>query len=125
MQKVFEWLDNRHFPGDWAIADMIKQYLRGRRRQIVKHEKLTREAEAANLAKECRRCQALLLQKRTVTILAKEDPESLAIEEIHDDEVVSQALDCQWPPARSNKKRHISPAMEESDNNSGLEEDSN
>ena len=78
MQKVFEWLDNCHFPGDWAIADMIKQYLCGRRRQIAKHEKLTREAEAENLAKEHRRCQALL-QKRTVTILAKEDPESLAI----------------------------------------------
>ena len=124
MGKVFEWLDNCCFPGDWVIADMIKQYLCGRCRQITKHEKLTREAEAANLAKECRRHQALL-QKRTMTILAEEDPESLAIKGIHDDEVVSQAQDCQWPPARPNKKCHISPAMEESDNNSGSEEDSN
>jgi hypothetical protein len=54
MRKTFKWLDNRRFPGDWGVAYMIKQYLRGRRRQITKHKKLTREAEVANLAKERR-----------------------------------------------------------------------
>jgi hypothetical protein len=118
MRKVFEWLDTRRFPGDWAIADMIKQYLRGRRRQITKQEKLTREAEAENQAKERRRRQAHL-QKRTV--LEEDDPESLSIdgtdEALKDNEAV---IDSNWPPARPHKKRHISPASSSSSDDSGI-----
>ena len=111
MRKVFDWLDNRRFPGDWAIADMIKQYLRGRRRQIMKNEKVTREAEAERLAKERRRRQAYL-QKRTV--LVEDDPKSLAIEEANEDNEESE-VDLNWPPARPHKKRHISPILDDSD----------
>lgn len=111
MRKVFDWLDNRRFPGDWAIADMIKQYLRGRRRQIIKQEKLTREAEDENLAKERRRRQAILKKR---TIFAEDDPESLAIEETDeaDNEGFIDDSNRDWPPTRPNKKRHISPASD-------------
>jgi hypothetical protein len=111
MRKVFDWLDNRRFPGDWAIADMIKQYLRNRRRQIVKAEKLSREAEAENLAKERRRRQAVL---QTRTINGEDDPDSLAVEETNKDNEQLDA-DSNWPPARPHKKRHIVPASDDSD----------
>ena len=106
MCKVFDWLDSRRFPGDWAVADMIKQYLRGRRKQIIKKEKLTREADADRLAKEHRRRQAVL-EKRI--IIAEDDPESLAIEGTNDD---NEELDNDpnWPPAHPHKKQHITPS---------------
>jgi hypothetical protein len=99
MRKVFDWLDNRRFPGDWAIADMIKQFLRGRRRQITKKEKLSREAELEGLAKERRRRQEKL-QKRTV--LAEDDPESVGIEETNN-EVDVHEDDSNLTPARPKK----------------------
>ena len=106
MRKVFDWLDSRRFPGDWAVADMIKQYLRGRRKQIIKKEKLTRESDANRLAKERRRCQAVL-EKRI--IIAENDPESLAIEGTNDN---NEELDNDpnWPPAHPHKKQHITPS---------------
>jgi hypothetical protein len=118
MRKVFEWLDNRRFPGDWAIADMIKQYLRGRRKQITKREKLTSEAEAKKLAKERRRRQEIL-EKRVV--LGEDDPESLAMEAANEDITDDKVLDADvnWPPARSNKKRrHVSPAKDSDEESS-------
>ena len=108
MRKVFEWLDNRRFPGDWAIADMIKQFLRGRRRQITKNEKLTREAESEGLAKERRRRQELLKKRM---ILAEDDPVSVAIEATNE-ALLDNELDednSNWPPVRPKKKRHVSP----------------
>jgi hypothetical protein len=120
MRKLFEWLDNRRFPGDWAIADIIKQYLRGRRKQITKQDKLTKEAE---VTKERRRRQAAqaYLQKRTV--LAEDDPESLAIEATDEALKEDEEKDSNWPPARPHKKRHISP--DSSDSDSGRSADSN
>jgi hypothetical protein len=110
MRKVFEWLDNRRFPGDWAIADMVKQHLRGRRKQITKHDKVKREVEAENLKKERRRRQAIL-QKRTIL-----DPEPpLAIDATNEDEELEDSENNpnrDWPPARPHKKRHTSPLEE-------------
>jgi hypothetical protein len=118
MRKLFEWLDNRRFPGDWAVADIIKQYLRGRRKQITKQDKLTKEAEV----KERRRRQAYL-QKRTV--LAEDDPESLAIEAT-DEALKDEEKDSNWPPARPHKKRHISPVSDlDSGSDSGRSADKN
>ena len=106
MRKVIDWLDSRQFLGDWAVANMIKQFLQGRRKQIIKKEKMTREADADRLAKERRRCQAVL-EKRTVIIA--EDFESLAIKGTNDD---NEELDNDpnWPPARPHKKQHIAPS---------------
>ena len=107
MRKVINWLDSCRFPGDWAVANMIKQFLRGRRKQIIKKEKMTREADADRLAKE--RCsRQAVLEKRTV-IIAEDDPESLAIEGTNDD---NEELDNDpnWPPACPHKKQHIAPS---------------
>jgi hypothetical protein len=113
MRKTFEWLDNRRFPGDWAVADMIKQYLRGRRKKITKDDKIKKQAEDERQAKERRRRQAIL-QKRT--ILLEDDSESLAIESGNEGPMADEGLrDENWPPVRTNKKKRISPATEHED----------
>jgi hypothetical protein len=68
----------------------------------------------------CRR-QAIL-QKRTV--LAEDDPESLAndIEATNDSDTLMDD-DQNWPPARPKKKVHVSPAEESDAAGSELEED--
>ena len=106
MRKVFDRLDSRQFPGDWVVADMIKQFLRGHHKQIIKKEKLTREADAYRLAKERCRRQAVL---EKWMVLAEDDPKSLAIEGTNDD---NEELDNNpnWPPARPHKKQHITPS---------------
>ena len=129
MRKVFEWLDNLRFPGDWAIADMIKQFLRGRRKQITKREKIKREAEDENQAKERaeRRRREAILQKRSITL--EDDPDSLSTEPTNtndnmDSEEVDEEADPKtqnWPPARPHKKRHVSP-VEDSDEDLYLSE---
>ena len=111
MRKTFEWLDNRRFPGDWAIADMIKQYLRGQRKKITKEDKIKKQADDERQAKERRRRQAIL-QKRT--ILVDDDPESLAVEN-EAAETGEPEEDENWPPVRPNKKKIISPATDDSD----------
>ena len=105
MRKVFDWLDSRRFSRDWAVANMTKQYLRGRRKQIIKREKETREADANRLAKERRRRQAVL-EKRT--FIAEDDPEALAIEETNDNNEELDG-DPNWPPVRPHKKQHVAP----------------
>lgn len=117
MRKTFDWLDTRRFPGDWATADMTKQYLRGRRKQIAKSDKISREAEAEDLANERRRRQAYL-QKRT--ILEEGDPESLAIEGTNK---APQEDNSNWPPTRPKKKRRVSPVPSESSDSQSPEED--
>ena len=119
MRKIFEWLDTRRFPGDWAIADMIKQYLRGRRKQLTKQERVKNEVEAENRAKERRRRQAIL-EKRTH--LAEDDPESLAIEASNNALTDEEVSNSSWPPARPHKKRHISPTHDQSSEESPLSE---
>lgn len=42
MLKNFEWLDNSHFLGNWVVANMIKQYLRGQHKKITKDDKKLR-----------------------------------------------------------------------------------
>jgi len=111
MRKTFEWLDNRRFPGDWAVADMIKQYLRGCRKKITKDNKVKKQAEDERQAKERRRHQAIL-QKRTV--LEEDDPESLAIEAAKKGTMADEE-DENWPPVRPNKKNRISPATDDSE----------
>jgi len=52
-----------------------------------------------------------ILQKRTV--LVEDSPESSAIEGSKDNQ--GTEVDPNWPPARPHKKRHISPAADDSE----------
>ena len=103
MCKTFEWLDNRHFPGDWAIADMIKQYLQGHRKKVTKDDKIKKQAEDEHHAKEHCRHQEIL-KKRLV--LAEDDPELLAIEAANEGTVADEE-DENWPPVHPHKQRCI------------------
>ena len=124
MRKTFEWLDNCRFPGDWAVADMIKQYFRGRRKKITKDDKIKKQAEDKQKAKERCRHQAIL-QKQTV-LLEEDDPESLAIEAANASGTSSDEEDSEenWPPVHRNKKARISsgPAREDHHSSSKLSE---
>ena len=103
MHKTFEWLDNCHFPGDWAIADMIKQYLQGHRKKVTKDDKIKKQAEDEHHAKECRRCQEIL---KKWLVLAEDDPELLAIEAANEGTVADEE-DENWPPVHPHKQRRI------------------
>ena len=103
MRKTFEWLDNHHFPGDWVIADMIKQYLWGHRKKVTKDNKIKKQAEDERHAKERRRCQEIL-KKRLV--LTEDDPESLAIEAANKGTVADEE-DENWPPVCPHKQHRI------------------
>jgi len=118
MRKTFEWLDNRRFPGDWAIADMIKQYLRGRRKKVTKDDKIKKQAEDERQAKERRRRQEIL-KKRLV--LAEDDPESLEIEAANEG-IVADEEDEDWPPVRPHKQRRIDISPVPDDESDGSEE---
>ena len=124
MHKTFEQLDNHHFPGDWAVADTIKQYLHGRCKKITKDNKIKKQAEDEQKAKECHRHQAIL-QKWTV-LLEEDDPESLAIEAANASGTSSDEEDLEenWPPVHRNKKARISsgPAREDHHSSSNLSE---
>lgn len=104
MRKTFEWLDNHCFSGDWAVADMIKQYLRGQCK-ITKNDKMKKQAKDKRQAKEHHRHQAIL-QKWTV--LAEDDPKSLAIEAANEGTMANEEDGKNWPPVCPNKKNCIS-----------------
>jgi len=103
MHKTFEWLDNRRFPGDWAIADMIKQYLWGHCKKVTKDDKIKKQAEDKRQAKEHRRCQEILKKQ---LVLTEDDPESLEIEAANEG-IVADEEDEDWPPVCPHKQRRI------------------